>query len=446
MGHVVDQSVERTTVVVPWGLSLLLLIIFAVAGPFDLSEAGGRLGADQDTIVQGLESGSMTRQVSLLSLGLFATIALLDRKRGRLQVNGFLGCLMLFYVGLALVSPAWAEDPSFAIRRAFVLLALFLGALATVKRLPPIRIAALAAAGCGVTLVLSVAVELVSRTFRPFDETWRFSGVLHPVVQGWNCGLLVIASLALAVSEPRGRRRFFLLSLGALVFLVLTRSRMPLISTILAMSVLGTFKSLGMRGLTFKLVYVFLVCTSLFGLTSLVLGRNLGKSVESLAAMGRGEEGSSSLDTFTGRLPLWTEELNYVRARPILGYGYNAFFSPRNIGSLSDAAGWVPTSPHSGYIGTLLGLGFVGTATLVLALILALKRSISKARRGPDGAFVAAVTIWLCCNLFLESTIITDPNFPTFICLVVLASLAFEGCSNTNLSWHLRMENKGATA
>jgi O-antigen ligase len=427
-------SFELTKVKISWQLPLLLLVVFAVACPFDLSESGGRLTAEQDTLVSQVETGNTAREVALLCLGVWATVALFRRKRSYLRVNGLLGWSMIFYVGLALASPTWAEDPSLAIRRAGLLLVLSLSALATVVRLSQIRTAALAVCVCGSTLVISVVAELAAGTFNPLDESWRFSGVLHPVTQGWNCGLLTIASLALARALPRCRGRFIFFALVAFLFLGLTRSRMPVISTIIAGGVLGTFTSLTMRKLTFALTYVVLVFACLFWLVLFALGRNMSGTVESIAAMGRGQEAMSSLDTFTGRLPLWEEELKYVRARPILGYGYNAFLNPSNLLSVSDALGWVPTSAHSGYIGTLLGLGYVGAATFVLVLVLALKRSLSLARGSPNTEFAAAVTIWLCCNLFLESTVITEPTFPTFICLVSLASLAFQDSSRAHRS------------
>lgn len=423
-------SLDPAVAKMPWRWSLLLLVVLALASPFDPSQSGGRFSPEQDSVVAQVETGNMVRQVALLSLGMLATVALLSRKRGRLQVNGLLGWSMLFYIGLALASPAWAEDPSLAIRRAGVLLVLSLGALATAARLSQIRSAALAVCVCGLTLVISVVVELVSGTFSFHDETWRFSGVVYPVIQGWNCGLLAIASLALAGACPRRRKRFLFLALVAFVFLGLTRSRMPLVSTILATAFFGSLVSLRMRKLTFALAYVLLVCTGLLWFVLFALGENLGAMAKSIAAMGRDDVAASTLDTFTGRLPLWDEELGYVKARPLLGYGYNAFLSPRNLPSVSKAIGWVPTSPHSGYIGTLLGLGSVGAATFVLVLVLALKRSVSLARGSPNAAFAAAVMIWLCCNLFLESAIITETTFPTFICLVVLASLAFKDSSN----------------
>lgn len=431
-----NPSFDLAAVKMPWRWSLLLLVVFAFACPFNPSQAGGRLDMEQDAYEAQVETGNVVRQVALLSLGSFAIVELFRRKRGRLKVNGLLGWSTLLYVSMALASPAWAEDPSLAIRRAGVLLVLFLGALATTARFSLIRIAALAVCVCGFTLFISLVVELASGTFGPFDETWRFSGVLHPVTQGWNCGLLVIASLALAGGVPRSRWRLICLALAAFLFLGLTRSRMPLVSTVLAAGVLGAFTSLGTRKLTFAVAYVLIACASFLWFVLFILGGNFGRTAGMVGAMGRGDEATSTLGTFTGRQELWDQELSYAAKRPILGYGYNAFLDPSNVASLSKVTGWVPTSAHSGFIGALLGLGIVGAGIFVLVLALALKRSLSLARQGPNAAFAAAVMIWLCCNLFLESPIIMDPTFPTFICLAVLASLAFEDGSHAFRFFH----------
>jgi|GEM_PF-1151508 len=441
----VTQSFKPTDLKIPWRWSLLLLVVFALASPFDLSQSGGRLTPEQDTLVSQVENGNAAREIALLSFGLLSSFLLFKRGRGHLQVNGFLGWAVIFYVALAVASPVWAEDSSLAIRRVGVLIVLSLGALATVERLSLIRTAALAVCVCGLTLLVSVGTELGLRTFNPLDESWRFSGVLHPVTQGWNCGLLAMSSLALAWALPRKRGRLILLALVGLVFLGLTRSRMPFISTILATVVLGIFISRKTRKATLVLMYVVLVCMGYLWFAMFVRGLNVAGTATNIAAMGRGEEAASSLDTFTGRLPLWDEELSYVRARPILGYGYNAFFNPRNLESVSDALGWVPTSPHSGYIGTLLGLGLLGAAAFLCVLISALKRSLNLAWGNLDASYAAAVTIWLCCNLLLESTVIAEPSFPAFICMVVLGSLAFRGSSHFHRLPHKAKENTAHT-
>lgn len=432
MGIAAASRLEPATVKTPWRLSLFLLAIFALAS-FDPSRAFQPQQLSLDETLQQIENGSAQCRIALFCFGFFGLVALTSPKGSRLRVNGILGWSMLFFISLALASPAWAEDSSLTIRRVGVLVLLSLGAMAVATRLSQVQTAALAVCVCSFTLIISLAVEIVSGTFRPLEGAWRFSGVLYSVTQGWNCGLLVIASLAMARVLPRSRNRFILLALVALLFLALTRSRMALASTIFAIAVCGSLVSRKARELTFVSAYLLLCATLLW----VSLGGDLGRAAVSIATLGRGEEEASNLDTFTGRVQIWHEALGYVRARPILGYGYNSFFSPRNLPAITQATGWAPLTSHSGYIGTLLGLGCVGGATFLVLLLVALRRSISLARKGPSAAFAAAVMIWLCCNLFLESAIITDPNFPAFICMVVLASLSFKenmSCPSIRLS------------
>jgi len=422
MGTAVRSPLGPRTVKMPWGLSLFLLAIFAFAVPFNPSNSGNLLEVGLDEASQANEKKSEQRQIALLCLGLFAALALSSKKRSRLRVSGLLGWSVLFFLFLALASPAWAEDSSLAIRRVGILVLLCLGALAVAARLSQIQTAALAVCVCSFTLIVSLAVELASGTFRPLDGSWRFAGVVHPVTQGWNCGLLAIASLAMAAVSPRRRNRFIVLAAVAVLFLVLTRTRMALASTILASAVCASLVSPKARRLTLVSAYL-LLCGSLVWVFR---GGDLGGTTISISTLGRGEEAASSLSTLTGRVTLWNALLDYERARPILGYGYNTFLTPRNLAAVSEGAGWVPASAHSGYIGTLLELGCLGAAAFVLVLALSLKRSLSLARNGPSAAFAAAVMIWLCCNLFLESGLIRDPAFTTFISMVILASLAFK--------------------
>jgi exopolysaccharide production protein ExoQ len=416
------SRLDPPTVQVPWGLSLLLLAIFAFTSPFDPSYSWDPQALTIDEAMRTVEKGSVQRPIALCFLGLFALVSLLSRRRGRLHINGPLGWLVLFFLSLAIASPAWAEDPSLTVRRVGVLVLLSLGAVAVTARLSQIRTAALAVCVCSFTLIISLAAEIASGTFNPLDGTWRFSGVLYSICQGYNCGLLAIASLALAAVRPRGRNQLIVLALVGLLFLVLTRSRMPLASTILASAVCGSLVSRKVPKLAFVSAYL-LVCASLLWV---FLGGDLSRAAKSVATLGRGEEAASTLNTFTGRVEIWDEVFGYVKERPILGYGYDAFFNRRNLPAVSEATGWVPTSAHSGYIEALLGLGCLGAATFVLVLLLASRKSLSLARDGPSTAFAAPVMIWLCCNLFLDSSIITYPNFPTFICMVILASLSFK--------------------
>jgi len=72
--------------------------------------------------------------------------------------------------------------------------------------------------------------------------------------------------------------------------------------------------------------------------------------------------------SLTGRTVLWRMAFRSIRQRPILGYGYSAFWGRQQqlAWRIREAAGWL-TAPHShsGYIEILLGLGVVGFVALL---------------------------------------------------------------------------------
>jgi exopolysaccharide production protein ExoQ len=198
---------------------------------------------------------------------------------------------------------------------------------------------------------------------------------------------------------------------------------MPVFSTIIASTVFVVLiLSPNSRR---ALIGFVLLMFALVGWFAVLSPYDLGGVAIKMAALGRGHEAQSSLTTFTGRLNVWNEALKYAKEHPLFGYGYNSFLDSRTLPVMSNAAGWVPISLHSGYVETLLGVGSVGTVLLIVTLFSALKRSISLSRRGPAYAFGAAVVTWLIFNLFMESSLMMEPMFPTFVCFVVIAQLAF---------------------
>ena len=80
----------------------------------------------------------------------------------------------------------------------------------------------------------------------------------------------------------------------------------------------------------------------------------------------------------TGRVPLWTSVLQAVGERPLLGYGYGAFWqgwqAPSTTVLLQNP--WGPPHAHNGVLESALGVGVVGTALWVAALWSAGRRGL----------------------------------------------------------------------
>jgi exopolysaccharide production protein ExoQ len=76
--------------------------------------------------------------------------------------------------------------------------------------------------------------------------------------------------------------------------------------------------------------------------------------------------------TFTGRTVIWDFAQHEIERRPLLGWGYLSFWlvGP-DAPSVVEAPGWVKTMPnaHNGYYDTILEMGYLGLAFLVLFII-----------------------------------------------------------------------------
>ncbi len=420
-GTAVDTFSWRS---LPWGLFLFIFGVFFFATPLDFFWPVHFLKSfnitDAADAAASMAHGNVRRQIALGILALFALWSL-ARNRNRFRINGLLGWLLMLYLGWAVLSICWSMDPVFTIKRVATLCILSLGALAVADRLSLRELMAFGVSILFATMWIGFFAEIHAGTFAPFNEEWRFAGLMHTVAMGWNCGLLMLLAAALA----RGRSRMNVLFLSlvmvmAFFFLLITKSRMAVFSAFLGLGFYWLLTSSGSRKITFFLFTVIGVC-----LLFLALQDRFLPFLSDMTTLGRGEAARESVGTLTGRLPLWKDALGYVLNRPILGYGYNTFINPDSIVTIAKTVGWIPSSVHSAYLDALTGMGLVGLVTLLAFLVLAFKRSLELTRFNPAYAFTAGLIVWLCYNFFLEAHLLTRPFFMTFYAMTVFVKLAF---------------------
>lgn len=407
----------------PWLVMFLMLFLFAMIIPFDFNWPytqqelkGGVSGA-----ISRIEGGNMERRFGLVSLAGFSLL-LLSRCKNRFQVNEPSAWFLLVYLVLVLFSLTWTLDTSFSLRRIATVYLLWFSALVFASRYSFKQLASIATFICGMTAAIAFVNELRLGTFNPVDEWWRFSGLFHTVSMGWNCGLLAIAATYLAANEKRKPLFYFFcfIVVAALIFLLLTKSRMAVTGTFLSMGLFLFRIVSGRNQLFLVLAGIILICISY-----LALGDTLLYYGEEASTLGRGEAAKEQVNDLTGRLPLWIECFRWVEKKPVLGYGFNAFVSPKNIDTIARNVGWVPSSIHSGYIEVLVGLGLVGAVALIGFFLLALKRAYELSENSLAHMFVVSVLVWQYFNLFLEAGLISRPTFMTFFCMIILTRVAF---------------------
>jgi exopolysaccharide production protein ExoQ len=112
----------------------------------------------------------------------------------------------------------------------------------------------------------------------------------------------------------------------------------------------------------------------------------------------------------TGRADFWPYLQQAISDRPVLGFGFDAFFqSSVGVDYLSDyvvqAGGWSPYHAHNSYLQTLLDAGYVGLAALVTLLVVSFVRSIGYfiRERTSIGTWPLAIILFLTCTSFTET-------------------------------------------
>lgn len=111
--------------------------------------------------------------------------------------------------------------------------------------------------------------------------------------------------------------------------------------------------------------------------------------------------------TFTGRTLIWDFAHYEIARRPLLGWGYQSFWlvGP-DAPSVVDATGWIKGMPnaHSGYLDTMLEMGYVGFALLVTFLLTTIHATARVADRSPKRAWILlSLVLFITIYDFLET-------------------------------------------
>jgi O-antigen ligase len=404
-----------------WAIFSFLLAVFFIVQyvPLSMIDLEGFTSLDTfEALSRSITEGDPKRQAALGLLGLFGFISLFGKHASPLRINGPLGWLVLFYLYWVFMSIIWANDYALTFRRLVIFAFSCLGALAVVRRFRFEDLIRFTFLSTSIYLLIGLAVEITHGRFHPFTAEYRFAGTFHPNYQGLNCTLLLLTAIFLAKKAKGSTLFYYVAALTGFGFLFITKSRTSLVCAICAL-----------------LLYWFMV-SSAFRKWQLVLGAGWCGSLILLLYGDTiishnwkpdfpGRE-SADIETLTGRIPLWEECLKYFIKQPLLGYGYNGFWTPKHADAISYRIGWWPYASHSVYIDLLLGLGIIGMLAYVMINFVALGRSYRRFKDSDNAGYAFIAALLACCllNGFLESTLL-NPNLLTFLSMAALASLAF---------------------
>jgi O-antigen ligase len=420
-----SASVRRNKIVC--ALALSVCFWFSVPyrplmqGPEDLAQAAAFAAETND--------GALSRQIALPIIAVIG-LYMLWRLPHRGRFGGGLRTAVLLFAGWALLSVAWSESPSVSAKRlvVFALDAFFAYALA--RTFSVIEMALWGFATTGVVALLALYVDLIQqRIFSPFDPDYRFAGVMQPNYQAMNLTAGILCGLTLLEYLPArraGAKRMVCAMLAvAAVLLFLTRSRLSAALCVVFaayMLVRMAREAITPQGRA-RVVVAGLLITVPAGVY--LVGQNAGGAVQSVFMMGRADmENTSSL---SNRAPLWSELLESAEKRPLIGFGYGAFWTPERLQAISFDQGWIVPHAHNTYLDQALSLGIVGMLLYMAALWSACTIAWRRYREDRSaGSLLAGVLLsWIALEGVAESVPL-DPYLPTMLayaCLVKMCML-----------------------
>jgi exopolysaccharide production protein ExoQ len=323
-------------------------------------------------------------------------------------------------LGLPFLSVLWSVGPSMTLRRATGLLFTVLLAYALAIRFTPRQLLLLVFATSGTCVVLSVAIFAVSPSLArmPLDGAMR--GIfIHKNSLGWYASILILAATAVLMDNTLGlRRTAFVMVIAGGVCLLGSGSMTATISTASAYCLIGFYSILQKARGKGRTVTVLIFVQMSVGLL-IVLHEFL---VPFLEAIGKDA-------TLTGRVPLWELVDREIAARPLFGFGYQAFWTEASpeAWTIWSTIKWQAPHAHNGFRDIMLGFGIIGMVPFVLVLFRAVCQGAVLQCRDPHYCWLwlNVLTVMILVMNLTESIFLipNDAIFILFATAIIMFSL-----------------------
>lgn len=362
--------------------------------------------------------GAALRIMWLPVYGVAVAVSLLNLQRMRSVWPAAIAFALLLAWPVA--SQVWSLDAAITQRRCIALGFTTLFGLMLAARYSWRQLVALLAAVLGLLAAMSLFAGVVfptwaiNHTTNPNDwkGLWYEKNAL-----GQNMALGGLAALCAAVLEPK-RLRLWLLSLAlCFAMLLLSRSKTSLL-VFIAGAVIVAGLALVRRGPVWAVIAAWIgvqgagLVAAVAWLAPETLLRALGKD-----------------PTLTGRTDIWAALLRRVEEHPLLGYGYQAFWSPDRHGPaaiIRKETHWTVPSAHNGWLDLLIQLGWIGVALFGLVYLLSLGTAGLGARGRKDGGFALVYVVAVFGVFSLSESYILQHNSISWVLYVAVMAKLFE--------------------
>lgn len=349
-----------------------------------------------------IDSSDPLSRIALLLLYACTAAVLLGHWRTGLRV-AWSHWPLIALIGFTAVSAAWSVDAGVTLRRATGMVGTTAFGLMLCVAFPLQRWIGLVAVGISVVAFLSLLAGVIAPDYGIMtglhEGAWR--GVLpHKNILGRTMALGIIASASWRPASRLGRIiAFASLSICSLLLLLsLSRAAWVVVAVALGAAAFSWVLRARLRLLLPVAIAASFATVALLYVLWLTLD-------ELLPLLGRDM-------TFTGRTLIWLSLAGAIAVRPLLGYGYAAFWST-DLGTrlmTTTQPGFTPSHAHNGWLEIAVGLGVVGVGLFLLSLTGVGFRAIRYFRhvRRPEAYFPLLFLLLLVILSMVESVLLRE--------------------------------------
>ena len=385
------RSLRHNVLLYPAAAFFLLQSMDAL-GIIDRSIYGHWYGKAGDKITLTLNSFSILASLFLFWSG--------TRKMEMTRINRI---LPMAAASLLLISILWSVNPALTLTRGTAYFFVVLGAIGLAEVLHSDEFMYLLAFLCGLSAVASLAQLLI------FPETGDFQGIFSQKnVLGQAMAAGVLAALYCARTSDRLRFRY--ICVIALCTFVAFMSKSA--TSILTIFLFFTIDFLGGFYLKGGYIRILSLCLAIGSLLIGILLFAIFGTDYILSLFGKDP-------TLSGRTLFWPYVIENISKRPVLGWGFSAFWSPVNPTALQiDEAvkgdNWdtffIPNA-HNGILEFLLDIGFLGTSFFVFLWMRNFVMA-AKCMNGPAGQVGLSTALLLLGILLIGASedVLLAPN------------------------------------
>jgi exopolysaccharide production protein ExoQ len=299
------------------------------------------------------------------------------------------GMLSLSLAVFLLCSSAWSVDPGATARGGIQYFFFLLGLIGAAENLEGDDFMDLLASVCFVSALACLILILFAPGYVFGEETGEFRGIFS---QKNILGQAMAVGALACLHSIRANKRSWLS--GMSMFFVITFVALMSASTtstlaILLFWVVGVVTSLLQRGGGARILGVFLLALLL------LVAPVAAFSPETLYGL-IGKD-----PTLTGRTEIWGYIIPYIYQRPLLGWGYGAFWSTQNLAAweIANTIHWYAPEAHNGVLEILLSGGLIGAVWFIYLLVRTFRLALRCLRF--DSA-MAITCFSICAGIIVE--------------------------------------------